>query len=945
MYSASHCIEPGGARGLGGPRVEAKEEGESCSESELPHGSRTWSSKEQPVDDRTATASFSLDGSMTDSSPLQACSENSKSTRQESRTVESLPPVDWDRACSFSDSSLLQDHEDGSDDDDDDIDLNLFSAQTLPLYKHVTMDLPPMTVLGSGRASARSAFARMLRRHRVDLDRSRTDALYRESREQSRCAFAMDRDRGVLKRVVRSVRIRLLADIFGVEHSLYTRLCVSRNGQAVERRELPAWSLQWMDTERIYDVADKALYEEASPYVEDWVRGCRRALRRLGLSFEWQRRHLEEDLHLSTTRVEAVAPSTEYPGLAEIRVVHEVVFRVTDLAHPEAARVGLPSGQEFATTESSPVSRGTLTTVKIWSWCRSSLLEPRQGAAFHGSPIKRVPIPTLSGKSICRFQEHLQRGDFELRPPSPLLRVVQEDRTTDWAAVERMSRRIADDDYTLDAFYRDLGAFPELDLYFLEGAGGGAAATISGRSIGDEYQRTIGALFATYWLLRLSGDGRCGFCFGVDEKYRPIQADAGEERLYPAEKRMRFYQESCWAEFDRLLRDAGLLVEDGSGGVAVNSQRVTTLLALTAVHDIMKVKALLPTVERGHDGYNGYMAGDTIGDHDHALSYVMEYFPELLPSFAGLEDAERRSVCFTQCGLCFNHGWLVQAEAPPGAIFKRFREVLSRSEDQAGAARDIALYFVHWLTDLAGAEPTPLGGCEKFVIKFPLPVLNSFIRSFATVGRIATETETQVMEGYLLSRWAEHTAEPPTGPAAIAKMRLLCMAQLNAAPILEAFDRLSADDAELLSAEMAMTACEGQTYSPDLIPQGSRLMASGPALLIYYGPAFLQRLGSDNPVLRLRLLAQIYRVSRRLWPASPEHVGTYATIRIDAIQSLSVDDIRDVASGGSRWAVVRKNRNEAFVDRVPAECSQSGIAVQSCDVAPLEISTEPEAER
>lgn len=38
---------------------------------------------------------------------------------------------------------------------------------------------------------------------------------------------------------------------------------------------------------------------------------------------------------------------------------------------------------------------------------------------------------------------------------------------------------------------------------------------------------------------------------------------------------------------------------------------------------------------------------------------------------------------------------------------------------------DVALYFVHWLTDLAGAEPTPLAGCEKFSVKFPLPVLNS----------------------------------------------------------------------------------------------------------------------------------------------------------------------------------------------------------------------------
>ena len=66
-------------------------------------------------------------------------------------------------------------------------------------------------------------------------------------------------------------------------------------------------------------------------------------------------------------------------------------------------------------------------------------------------------------------------------------------------------------------------------------------------------------------------------------------------------------------------------------------------------------------------------------------------------------------------------------------------------------AKDVALYFVHWLTDLAGeaqeiggrfriqltvklvcteagAEPTPLGGCEKFVIKFPLHVHNLMLQ-------------------------------------------------------------------------------------------------------------------------------------------------------------------------------------------------------------------------
>ena len=57
-----------------------------------------------------------------------------------------------------------------------------------------------------------------------------------------------------------------------------------------------------------------------------------------------------------------------------------------------------------------------------------------------------------------------------------------------------------------------------------------------------------------------------------------------------------------------------------------------------------------------------------------------------------------------------------QAEAPPIALFGTFKEVIATG----GAAHaDIAFYFVHWLTDLAGAEPSPLAGSEKFVLKFP----------------------------------------------------------------------------------------------------------------------------------------------------------------------------------------------------------------------------------
>lgn len=41
-------------------------------------------------------------------------------------------------------------------------------------------------------------------------------------------------------------------------------------------------------------------------------------------------------------------------------------------------------------------------------------------------------------------------------------------------------------------------------------------------------------------------------------------------------------------------------------------------------------------------------AGDVIRDHDLALSYVMKYDPESLPSYSTLTEEQRRAVCFTQ---------------------------------------------------------------------------------------------------------------------------------------------------------------------------------------------------------------------------------------------------------------------------------------------------------
>ena len=77
-------------------------------------------------------------------------------------------------------------------------------------------------------------------------------------------------------------------------------------------------------------------------------------------------------------------------------------------------------------------------------------------------------------------------------------------------------------------------------------------------------------------------------------------------------------------------------------------------------------------------------------------------------------DPRNPSVYLSQAKLGFNHGWLVQAEAPPWALFGSFKTLLE-SEDVP--AHDVAFYFVHWLTDLAGAEPSgdgPMCGSLKF---------------------------------------------------------------------------------------------------------------------------------------------------------------------------------------------------------------------------------------
>jgi hypothetical protein len=265
----------------------------------------------------------------------------------------------------------------------------------------------------------------------------------------------------------------------------------------------------------------------------------------------------------------------------------------------------------------------------------------------------------------------------------------------------KAAARMRDPKYGLREYYDDIqAAFPEMRLYFLRGGGGGddSTTTTSGIEGKAEYLRTVGAFFAVYWLARIGIDGERGFSYGVDEKdeWQPYtlgaldaasatakssnssnasKSDATRrlKKLDPqaaffsmsAGQRARaFCQSTSWGKLLGLLVDAGVLVKtaDGRSGkpgdygeYKVVVDRMVGLLALTAIHDLMKMDCLLPTVQPEHSPYDGFKAGDRINDHDIALGYVLEHFPHTLPSFRELPLPMQQLIRFTQVKISFNH--------------------------------------------------------------------------------------------------------------------------------------------------------------------------------------------------------------------------------------------------------------------------------------------------
>lgn len=255
-------------------------------------------------------------------------------------------------------------------------------------------------------------------------------------------------------------------------------------------------------------------------------------------------------------------------------------------------------------------------------------------------------------------------------------------------------------------------------------------------------------------------------------------------------------------------------------------------------------------------------------------------------------------------------GWLVQAEAPPGVLFRKFRSMIS---DGSASLRDVAFYLTHWLTDLAGAEPCPMEGCEKFVLKFPMQVLMSFLDSFSFVQRLSQQTETQVYEAYLQWRWSSHQpalGPVPCGKGSVAKLRLVVMAQSHSGRVLSGYEEMAERYRDVLDVELARTGCVSQSFARDgLASEG------GPAFLVYYAPALMQTNSSGDTTGALTVLAEVLKQARELWPLARDRGDETVTIRIDALKDSKVLDMHDLKHGEC-WALCRASKVDAVVKKV-----------------------------
>eukprot|EP00932_Pfiesteria_piscicida_P010155 SRR837773.21034.p2 GENE.SRR837773.21034~~SRR837773.21034.p2 ORF type:complete len:250 (-),score=78.74 SRR837773.21034:24-695(-) len=144
---------------------------------------------------------------------------------------------------------------------------------------------------------------------------------------------------------------------------------------------------------------------------------------------------------------------------------------------------------------------------------------------------------------------------------------------------------------------------------------------------------------------------------------------------------------------------------------------------------------------------------------------------------------------------------------------------------------------------------------------------------------------------------------------AVARMRVAVMAQGTSQAFLEAYEDLMPEARAVLDVELARTGLAQQSYSGR--PGNAE---GGPAFLVYYAPAMLNRNHTDASGA-LYVLAEVLKQARALWPVVHGVEVETVTIMVDALKELSVESMLQMKPG-EIWALHRVTSKSAQVKKL-----------------------------
>lgn len=598
----------------------------------------------------------------------------------------------------------------------------------------------------------------------------------------------------------------------------------------------------------------------------------------------------------------------------------------------------LKNEDSLSEEEGAEVSRrGVRFTLSSMVW--------RSSRRSHSLDLEPIGTPILPGVAAAQCSELLALT----ATADPMAISVE---------VEKLAHRLCDADFTSLEFHAEVNRiFPEM-RYF---------GTLDNLLVIDEkdqpgtqeYARTMNAFDNLYHILRLDIDahpnGKESFVFGTTyDDVRPFlnetpaarsvsstEEDITIEPYSSTAEPNKWFQLQCKFMREFTSKGGWELIQ---GLVATSNIRHTEVLkgalVLSAIHDVFKLKALKPPEQADHDlalqqtineamqiNLDQVDASWTNKRMKQMETEKLRHRPSvgqvpMLPSFEGLSyQVKEILVAIT---FNYNHGWFVQAETsvavalPDVPIFR----------DPAL----MALYALHWIADVGGANPDNSGGSSTWFLwgrlgaKTLLPMLDAF----STLTR--TVENGRAMAYYA---WIEHSfknyqpivSPSPVTPDAVARMRLTAMAQHHAERMDNVWlGHISKEDKELLMLELALTGIADESFPAGSCPADANV---GPALSCKFCPQYLREHsegGDDELAAALHNFAEIHRLVRaHIGPATVERAGENIDV-ILRIVGLGSCRGNYLPADGENFDLIKVNDSQYEVHHVdPEALAQSRI--------------------